>query len=462
MSEPTEEETAMAEGKGLTTTDREPLQIEASFEDLWLVGTRVYSGDRFVEVKPFERDALDRILDVTEPYPEFPPHMFVSATNSKYTQRLDVLGDFARELARSGEFADVKLEARPSALGLPQTVAYSHPRTGVRTEFDGLLFVSERKLHSGTLTLDETLGYARKQGYSYERAGQLPSDPHPLAQHFDPATEAWSHWRYVTGSMHVGGTCKRRSPDFQHLTLAVKMTDSNIHFVTCPTGDATTGRDFHVLFGQKEHIRQVLAHDAECGRYLRFMHGRVFAIRSDIVRIRRELLNSSPLIPNGVWQFFNPVRWTRAVRYWTHAHKSMEDLNRARTYLAAFAPFAQVYKDFAASGIAFYNLSSPNLGAEGLSQYQTSAPIMAEVADGSLVVARPLSSFNTYERLPAWVMDLVQKTDVHARDAYEMMQGIVSTSELQAVVVSATISIAVLAVTMLALALTAVGLFHYK
>lgn len=430
--------------------------MQPVLKDIWLLGTRIYHGDRFVECVPFEQTAYDYAVNVMHHSSTFTAHLFLSS-NSKYTQRVEALEQFGSELSASGEFVGVKLESRPSALGLPWTLVYEHPVTGIRTEFDGLLFVSEKRLHEGDLTPAQALEFAHRCGFSDESGGQIPSAPSPVWNQFSPRTDARCNWRYVTGSMRVAGLCRQQDFDPRHLMFAVKLVDSNIMLLTCLAQNVDVGQDYYILLGNRDYVRQVLAHDSEARRYLRFIGDGVEGLRKEAVEVRQRLFSVSPLLPERFLMTLSPRHWTNSVKYWTKVHRAIEVLNRARLYLGVFPPFVQAYKDSAAAGRGFYDLQDPFLGTEGLSQYPT-APIRAEVEGDWVVVSVPIALVNDYGQLPDPILDLVASTQSLVRETNDMLQSLVSSSELQAVMVTATVSLAAVLLSFAAFVCTVVSI----
>jgi hypothetical protein len=318
--------------------------------------------------------------------------------------------------------------------------------------------VSEKELCEGDLTPAEALEFAQKQGAWHYEGGQIPSAPSRTWDEFAFDTDAHCDWRYVTGGMRVDGLCRQHDLDPGLIILSVRLIDTNVVTLTSPTQDLHVGCDFFLLLGAKDHVRQVLAHDREAGRYLLFIRDRVECMRKETVEVESRLFSKSPLLPDRLSQMLSVRRWTNSVTYWSDAHRAIEVLNRTRLYLGVFPPFIQAYKDFASAGRGFYNLPGPFLDDKRPNQYPTTAPIIASVDGDSVVVSAPLSFVNGYGRLPEPILSLVADTQSLVREASDMLQALVSSSELQAVMVTATVSLAAVLVSLAALVVAVVSI----
>lgn len=411
------------------------------------MGTRTYFGEQFVSIAPFEEETYEffsKSLDY--PLLGMTAHDFCKKIDRVYTQEINALRELARIIDASNEFKDVSMEDKPSAIGLSQVLTYTHTKTNIRTEFDGVVFVSEKQISDRSFSIEEAKIFVKKRGVVLEDIAQTGTSNTKMWDLLAMHSAAHCNWRYVT-SKAIFDKDKFKGIDINRLILSINFIDPSIVRIFLPTQEGYRGERFSFIVGNKENIRQVLAHESETYRYLHFLESRLRIMRDDILNRRKNLLTTTaPLAP---WALLHP--W-KTVNHWTSLHRSLESVIRHKAYLSSFQQVFQAYKDFEEKGIAFYNLPSPITAK--LSQYETEAPRPIEINSSGIQIKDYDKSSCPYAGYPDRLLKFHDSTKELADDTFKLLQSVTTTSGVQASMVLLVISFTALVVSILFLLLS--------
>lgn len=410
-------------------------------EEIWRIGTRIYFGDKFVSIAPFEEKAykfFSRYLN--DPFFKLTSHDFCKRINEVYTQNVDALRELEKIIDNCSEFKDVSIKDKPSAIGLPQVLTYTHTKTNTQTEFDGVIFVSEKLIYSKTFSIEKAKDFVEKKGATIESIAQIGSRNTKVWDMLAKNISAYCNWRYVTGKANFDKTKLK--------ILSINLIDTSFRRFTVPTMEASRGKGFSFLIGDKEHIRQVLAHESETYRYLKFLENRLRVIRYEILRIKDDLLNRIPLAPWPLKRWFNFKSWSKTISHWISLHRSLESIIKYKNYLSSFNQVFQAYKDYVEKGIAFYNLQSPITAINNkernqnkLSQYPTIAPFPIEINSNGIKVKDYDKSLRLNFEYPSELLRSQVWIKRLADDTLGSLKSITTTSEIQVAMIATLVAL---------------------
>ncbi len=424
--------------------------------EIWGLGFRVYYGDDFVSTTPFEKEAYS-FFSKNQNDPTFgvPIHNYCKRINQVYKQNDDELIKLKYELEESKEFKDIEIQDSSSAIGLPKIIAYTHIKTNIRTEFDGLIFVSELKISDETFSIEEGIDFIEAQKAPYlldivQTGSTLTSVGKKLLNN----ASIHCTWMYATNSVDfcsnkfdLGGTMQ-----VENLIFSIHLIDQNIVRLSMPTQTLEAGESYYFLIGSRSHIREVVAHDYETLRYLKFLEERLKSIRDDILKIQDNLFHEVPLL---TWSL-NPFAWGKAISYATSLQRSLERVIKYRLYLPSFAAVIQAYADFEAQGQGFYNLPYP-LFDEGQkmnqAQYPTPSPYRLEIKNSKIIAWENDVTFRAFENEPECLNNFHLSIQKLVEETFTLLQAITVTPALHTGMVSALVALLAMFVSILVFAL---------
>jgi hypothetical protein len=429
-------------------------------------------GDEFVSIVPFE-DYARLVLEDYSQEPRFfwTTRSICKTVNGRYRPKPKALSEFAQQLEASGQFSDVKVEHKPSAIGLPLVVSYVHRESSFCTEFDGVLFVSKKQLASGDLAFGAAHAQVLAKGANVDDTVQFPNfrnSGFELLEKIQPTSCVWS---YVAESAGLDARSFRDGVAVDQVILELTLNDPRYFRLYSPTMHEETGKEYSLLIGQLEHIRQVSAHQVEVIRYLRYMENKLGELRSIATKARNTATTPAPLLGISLFQSLNLKAWHAATKHWTSMHRSLEQLVNTRGVMNCFDPFLDGYRELAEKGIGHYNLQNAIVAVghdpdkmewadqNALGQYETYLPVPAEFVNGALNVRRYDKSKCLYCGLPEGLMKTVTSAKSLARDTYDLLRELASTSQLQYSVVVGRVNLLVLFLAVLTLVVSAVAAF---
>jgi len=423
--------------------------------EIWGLGLRVYYGDEFVSTTPFEQEAYSFFSrNQNDPTFKIPIHNYCKRINHVYKQNDDKLINLKDELENSKEFKDIEILDSSSAIGLPKVVAYTHIETNIRTEFDGLIFVSEQKISDYTLSIEEAIELIEKQKTPYLLdVVQTGSNLTSVGKRLLSKASAHCTWMYSTNSVDF---CANKfdlsgGVKLEHLIFSMCLIDSNIVRFTMPVQTVDVGEQYYFLIGNRSHIREVVAHDYETYRYLNFLEERLKSIRDDILLMQDSLFHEVPLLPWSI-NLINPFAWGEAIGYATSLQRSLERIVRYRLYLPSFAAVIQAYRDFEIKGLGFYNLPSPFI-TEGQKPYQAQylipSPYRLEINESKILVFKDNVPFRVFKEEPESLSSFHSAIQKLAEETFGLLQGLIVTPALHTGMVSALVALIAMLVSIL-------------
>ncbi len=138
------------------------------------------------------------------------------------------------------------------------------------------------------LPIDKAINFVKEQGkvhYFFEdQPFQMLPENSKFKKILMEKTSSHINWRYVTGKSIFDHSEFKAGFDVNKLILFIILTDTRIHRIIQPTLESFVGEDYMFLIGNKEHVKQVIAHDSETYRYLNFLENRLRYIRDDNVK----------------------------------------------------------------------------------------------------------------------------------------------------------------------------------
>jgi len=399
-------------------------------QEIWQIGTRIYFREDFVTIAPFEKEAYDFYTRyVLDPRFGMTFHNFCKRINKIYKQNLKALECLKDDFKKCEEFENVEIVEKPSAIGLPWVLSYTHIKTGVRTEFDGVIFVSKKRITDKTFIINEAKDFVKKQGFIVLDIAQTGSSNSKAWEKLTYNSSGHCNWRYVTKNTNLRE---------KTLILAIDFTDPRIHRITYPTGDVDKGKKFLFLIGDITHIKQVIAHEAETIRYLLFLENRMIEMRNNILAYREKFLSSSILENSRLKRIWNLVNFFHQENHWAETHKSLAKLIEFKSYLDIFHEILKVYRDYEENGIGFKNLPSPiqfknaesssKADKKEYSQYVTNLPYPIEIKDKKLIIKNYNKSYCGYYDYPERLLDFREKIKGLADDTFEWLQSTTTTA----------------------------------
>lgn len=424
--------------------------------EIWGLGFRVYYGDDFVSTTPFEKEAYSFFSkNQNDPTFGIPIHNYCKRINQVYKQNDDELIKLKHALEESKEFKDIEIKDSSSAIGLPKIVVYTHIKTNIKTEFDGLVFVSELKISDETFSIEDGINFIETQKDPYlldivQTGSTLTSIGRKLLNN----ASAHCKWMYATSSVDF---CSNKFDlgeimQIENLIFSIHLIDKNIVHFTMPTQTFEESERYYFLIGSRSHIREVVAHDYETFRYLKFLEERLKSIRDDILKIQDNLFHEVPLL---TWSL-NLLAWGKAISYATSLQRSLEKIVRYRLYLPSFAAVIQAYADFEAQGIGFYNLPCP-LFSEGQkmnqTQYPTPSPYRLEIKNSKIIVWENDITFRVFENEPESLNNFHLSIQTLVEETFILLQAITVTPALHTGMVSALVALLAMFISILVFAL---------
>lgn len=424
--------------------------------EIWGLGFSVYYGDDFVSTTPFEKEAYSFFAkNQNDPIFGTSIHNYCKRINQVYKQNDDELIKLKYELEESKEFKDIEIQDSSSAIGLPKIIAYTHIKTNIRTEFDGLIFVSELKISNETFSIEDGINFIKAQKTSHLLdIAQTGSTLTNVGRKLLKNTSAHCKWMYATNSVDF---CSNkfdlgREMQVENLIFSIHLIDQNIVHLTMPTQTVEKGERYYFLIGSRSHIREVVAHDYETYRYLKFLEERLKSIRDDILKIQDNLFHEVPLL---TWSL-NLFAWGKAISYATSLQRSLEKVVRYKLYLPSFVAVIQAYGDFEAHGIGFYNLPCP-LFTEGQKmnqdQYRTRSPYRLEITNSKIIVWENDITFRAFENEPESLNNFHLSIQKLVEETFILLQAITVTPALHTGMVSALVALLAMFISILVFAL---------
>lgn len=433
-------------------------------EEVWQLGTRIYFEDQFVSIAPFEEKAYEffsRYLNM--PSLGLTARHFCKRINQVYTQKVGALRELAEKMDSCDEFKGVALQDKPSAIGLPRVLTYTHAKTKIHTEFDGVVFVSEKQISDQSFSIQGAKDFVEKKGAILDDIAQTGSSNAQVWEILAMHSSAHCHWQYVTGKAAFDQAKFKSGIDLNHLILSIDFIDPNYIRITQPTQEASYGERFYFLIGNKEHIRQVIAHESETYHYLNYLESRLRIRRDDILGRRNDLLIAAPLVPWSLRQWLKFKSWRKPIEYWTSLHRSLESVIKHRAYFSCFQQVLDAYKGYEEKGIGFYNLPSPITSINGekqnpneLSQYPTVAPRPVKIDSNGIKIENFDELLCTYAGYPDKLLKFLASVKNLANDTFELLKSVTVTSGVQAAIVATVISLIALLVAIFGLVLSSI------
>lgn len=420
--------------------------------EIWQIGFRIYYGDNFVSIAPFEQDAYSFFSKYrNDPTFGATAHDYCKRINKVYTQNNEELIRLKEELENSDEFKDVELKNTSSAIGLPKVLIYTHVETDIRTEFDGVVFLSEKQLIDQTFEIRDAKNYVAEKGKIYLDYIQMGSTKNSFENNSFLKVSAHCNWMYVTDSVDFESNKFKQEIDPNNLILSISLIDNQVIHFNMPHGTIDTGENYYLLIGRKEHIREVIAHDFETYRYLKFLEDRLKIIRDDILQIQGNLFNEVPLLP---WSFklVLPNTWSKALKYSSELHRCLEKVIKYRLYLPSFEEIFLGYEEYEDKGVGFHNLPNPFLenGKFVMSQYPTLSPAPLEVSDEEIEVKGNIKSLRIFNGYPSRLKDFLSVIQELTDETFELLQSITVTPALQTGMVAAVVSLLAMLISIIA------------
>lgn len=422
-------------------------------DEIWQVGTRIYFGDEFVSISPFEKEYYEFFTKlITIPTFELTSDSFCKRINHIYIQKIDELKDLTEKIKKCDEFTNVELKDKSSAIGLPNVVSYTHKETGITTEFDGVIFVSEKRISDKSLPINEAKNIVENKGKIYIDRAQTGSPNTEVWNIFFKNSSAHCKWRYVTKKAGIDEFFKTKQFYKGKIILDIILFDTNIITITQPTNETIIGENFSFLVGNKEHICQVIAHEAEIYRYLNFLENRLTNIRDEILYIRENLLKPSPLLP------LNPRSIIKYIKYYMDINKSLQKTIEYRIHIFSFEQVLNVFKRYEEEGISFFNIENQSVqiineeyNPRKLNQWHTYAPKNAIIYDDFVIVNDYDKSLCDYAGYPEkllkfqlWIKEILD-------DTVPFIRSITDTLSLQSQNILVIITLFLLIITLLTL-----------
>lgn len=420
---------------------------------IWQIGIRNYFDNRFVIMPNFEEMAAEFFsLIGSDPLLLVSHHAFCKKINSVYKQNIDALHSLRDRIQDCEDFDDVKIEKKHSAIGLPIILSYRHKRTDIKTEFDGVIFVSEKKISDEIMSIGKASQLVEKRGFIIEDGAQIGGSEDGIWQDLWEHTAARYSWYYATESADLKQY--EQTLNTNNLILSMNFNDPRFVRMVQPTKQVRKGKRYSFLIGNKEHIRQVLCHESESSRYLLYLKDRLVRMKSEAMKRRNSLFLNAPLAPKSIREFVNPIRWRRLVNHWTSIHRGLEDIIRLKTHLDNYQMVFQSYKDFEKNAIAFYNLPNPIVGRNGeeyISQYQTRLPFLIKIKGDSVEIVDFDRTVNLYSGLPDKFLKFHAGTGKLIEDIFDIMRNITTTAGLQVAMVALLISVSAILISLIGL-----------
>ncbi|MDX2244786.1 MAG: hypothetical protein NW224_29270 [Leptolyngbyaceae cyanobacterium bins.302] len=411
--------------------------------EIWQVGFRIYYGDSFVSISPFEQDAYSFFSKYkSDPTFGATAHDYCKRINKVYTQNYENLLRLKEELESSDEFKDVELNNASSAIGLPKVLVYTHVETGIRTEFDGVVFLSEKQVTGQSFEVEDAKTYVASKGKIYLDNVQMGSTKNAFENESFLKVSAHCNWMYVTNSVDFKLNKFNQDIDPNNLILSISLIDNQVIRFNMPHGTIDSGEKYHLLIGRREHIREVIAHDFETYRYLKFLEERLKVIRDDLLQIQGNLFTGVPLLPWSL-KLFIPNTWSNAIKHSSDLHRCLEKVIKYRLYLPSFEEIFSAYEEYEDKGIGFYNLPNPIIedGKFVMSQYSTFSPAPLEITDSKIEVRGDIKSLRIFNGYPSRLKDFVSIVQRLADETFELLQSITVTPALQTGMVAAVVSL---------------------
>lgn len=404
---------------------------------LWQIGFRIYYGDKYVSIAPFEEEAYKLFSEhLNDPSWGIGPNQFCKRVNQTYSQKTDALQALAVDLEKTGEFCDIAIEDRPSAIGLPRVLCYKHKNANITTEFDGVLWVSRKKLNDSVVQVADLISNLSAQGAIYVDEAQYGAFGNSVWDDMSWHSMAHCHWIYSTDSAAINHTV------FSGHIFMANFKDQKYMTFTSPTGETKRGKDYSLLIGEKSHIIQVIAHEYETLRYLHYLEKRLRLIQKDLLAIKNALLSPAP-IPSHPIQWINVREWLNSTKHWISMHRSMEAVIKHLAYLNGFSLVLESFKEYEDKGIGFYNLQNPILSIDGdvknhngLSQYPTCSPLCIDVVNERIRIKGYDKSLLAYSGRPERLIAYEKWITNTASDTHELLKSIVSTAGLIAMMIA--------------------------
>jgi len=421
--------------------------------EIWQVGFRIYFGDDFVSIAPFEQDAYSFFSrHRNDPTFGSTAHDYCKRIDKIYTQKEDSLIKLKEELEESKEFKNVEFQQVSSAIGLPKILTYTHIQTGIKTEFDGVIFVSEKKISDEEFQVEDAQEFIKKQGKIYIDTAQIGSKKTLAEDRFFYKMSAHCEWMYITNSADFSTNRFRSEIDPEQIIFSLSLIDDKMIHFTMPQQTIETGEKYNLLIGDKNHIVQVIAHDFEVYRYLNFLEERLKLIRDELLKIQGNLFNDVPLLPWSI-KLMIPFTWSKAINYSTHLQRSLEKIVRYRLYLPIFGEVVSAYEEYEKKGVGFYNLPSPFLTEENkfsVSQYQTFSPAPLEINSDGIEIKGNIQSLRTFAGYPSRLIDFITTIQNLSNETFELLQSLTVTPALQTGMLAAVISLLAMLISIIA------------
>jgi hypothetical protein len=418
--------------------------------EIWLLGTRIYFNDDFVSIKPFEEDAYSFFTKYqNDPQFGHTAHKYCKRVHQTYTQKIDELVKLKEELEKSGEFKEVELRDEPSSIGLPKILVYTHIKTDIYTEFDGLIFVSVKRISDQEFKVEDAKDFIQKEGSVtpiYDQA-QIGSNQHQFSEKFSYNISASCNWRYTTGSVDFSNNNFNPEVNIDLLVFYVSLIDENIVYFNMPHGTMDAGKNYYFLIGDRLHIKEVITHDLETLRYLKFLENRLKLIREDILEVQGKLFNQVPLLPWS-WKLINPQTYSQSIGYSTYLQRCLENIVKYRLYLPIFREVIEAYKEYEEKGIGFYNLTNPIMPFQ--SQYKTKLPYPLEIENNKIKVNKDVKLLCGYVGYPEKLNNFLLTLQKLADETFELLQSITVIPALQTGMVATVVSLMAMLISIIA------------
>ena len=423
-------------------------------QEIWLLGTRIYFADDFVSIKPFEEDAYSFFTKYQND-PEFghTAHSYCKRVHHTYTQKVEELVKLKEELEKSGEFKEVELCDKPSSIGLPKILVYTHIETDVYTEFDGLIFVSIKRISEQEFKIEDAKDFIESEGLVYPVYDKVQIGTHKnkFSKRLADKSSARCNWRYTTGKVDYGENKFSSEVNTELLLLYICFIDNNIIRFNMPQSTIDSGEKYYFLIGDRLHIKEVICHDLETLRYLRFLETRLKLIRDDVLDIQGKLFNKVPLLPWS-WKLINPQTYSKSIGYSTYLQRCLENIVKYRLYIPIFREVIEAYKEYEKKGIGFYNSTNPiTINNKSFqSQYQTELPYPLEIKDNRIEVNQDIELLCGYRGYPEKLNNFLSTLQKLADETFELLQSITVIPALQTGMVAAVISLMAMFISIIA------------
>lgn len=401
-----------------------------NIKEIWQIGTRVYFGDEFIKIAPIEKEAYDFFFKYSkDPFLGVSFQSFCKRINKIYTQKLEELEKLTKEIEKGEKFENVKLLDRPSSIGLPKTISYIRSDYDLKIEFDGIVFLIEKRISNKTFSLNMADEYVEKKGAILDDPPPYPLDT-KIGKDLLMKSSAKTNWRYVTNDAEFNEDLVKV---FRNPIFSIRYIDPRVKRVTYPTGDTSIDKEYIFLIGEREHIKQVISHETETVKFLDFIKNGLETIKEDIYE-KREDIKGSKLVPLTFKEFFNPYNWINTKNYWRKVHKDLEKTIEYKTHLDIFFEIVKAYKYFIEEGISFYNLENP-IKIQGeeikeMAQYFTPKPFPISINKNIISINEYDKTICSYYGYPEKLIELLSFVNDRANDTLEFIKNITTTSSV--------------------------------